>query len=255
MAMARTVNEILAHADELAARFESYEPKPLDELRARLRAALSAAGDPERARAQQAYMKSEMPYYGVSSPELKVLLRPLLAEFKPASRGVWEETVRALWDGATHREERYAAIAYAQHRVAKKWQDADTLDLYRHLIVTGAWWDTGDVVAGDLVGPVLGSYRRKTTPTMREWAVGDDPWLRRAAVLCQLKHGADTDLDLLSYAIEANIDDTSIWLRKAIGWALRQYGRTDPEWVRSEVELLGPRLSGLSRREALKHLR
>jgi len=89
---------------------------------------------------------------------------------------------------------------------------------------------------------------------MREWALGDDPWLRRAAVLCQLKHGTDTDLDLLSYAIEANIDDTSFWLRKAIGWALRQYGRTDPEWVRSEVELLGPRLSWLSRREALKHL-
>jgi len=131
MVKARTVDEILAHADELAARFESYEPQPLDELRERLRAALIAAGDPERARAQQAYMKSEMPYYGVSSPELKALLRPLLAEFKPASRGVWEETVRTLWDGATHREERYAAIAFAQHRAAKKWQDPDALDLYR----------------------------------------------------------------------------------------------------------------------------
>ncbi len=223
-------------------------------LRERLRIALSAAGDPDKARAQQAYMKSEMPYFGVASPELRVLLKPFLAEFKPANRTEWDETVRALWDGATHREERYAAIAFAQHRTAKKWQDADTLDLYRHLIVTGAWWDTGDVVAGDLVGPVLGSYRRKTTPTMREWAVGDDLWLRRAAVLCQLKHGTDTDLDLLSYVIEANIDDTSFWLRKAIGWALRQYARTDPEWVRSEVDLFGSRLSGLSRREALKHL-
>src|SRR5665811_1082999 len=92
------------------------EDMTIDEMRERLRAALSAAGDPERARAQQAYMKSEMPYYGVSPPELTALLRPLLAEFKPASRGVWEETVRALWDGATHREERYAAIAFAQHR-------------------------------------------------------------------------------------------------------------------------------------------
>jgi 3-methyladenine DNA glycosylase AlkD len=89
---------------------------------------------------------------------------------------------------------------------------------------------------------------------MREWAVGDDLWLRRAAVLSQLKHGADTDLDLLTWAVEENVDDTSFWLRKAIGWALRQYARTDPEWVRGEVDLLGPRLSGLSRREALKHL-
>jgi len=220
----------------------------------RLRLALSAAGDPERARAQQAYMKSEMPYYGVSSPELTVLLRPLLAEFKPASRAEWEQTVRALWDGATHREERYAAIAFAQHRAAKKWQDPDALDLYQHLISTGAWWDLVDTVAGDLVGGVLLSHTRKTTPTMREWAVSDDLWLRRAAVLCQLKHGTDTDLDLLLYVIEANLDDTSFWLRKAIGWALRQYARTDPEWVRAEVERLGSRLSGLSRREALKHL-
>jgi 3-methyladenine DNA glycosylase AlkD len=225
-----------------------------DRLRERLHIALSAAGDPERARAQQAYMKSEMPYYGVSSPELKVLLRPILAEFHPATRTEWEETVRAVWDGATHREERYAALALAQHPAGKQWQDPDALELYRHLIVTGAWWDTGDVLAGDLVGPILLSHTRKTTPTMREWADADELWLRRAAVLCQLKHGTDTDLDLLSYAIEATIDDTSFWLRKAIGWALRQYARTDPEWVRSEVERMGSRLSGLSRREAMKHL-
>jgi 3-methyladenine DNA glycosylase AlkD len=223
-------------------------------LTQRLRAALSAAGDPERALAQQAYLKSEMPHYGIGSPELKVLLRPFLAEFKPANRAEWEQTVRALWDGATHREERYAAIAYAQHRRAKQWQDPDALDLYQHLISTGAWWDLVDTVAGDLVGGVLLSHTRKTTPTMREWAVSDDLWLRRAAVLSQLKHGAETDLNLLSYVIEVNLEDTSFWLRKAIGWALRQYARTDPEWVRSEVDLLGTRLSGLSRREALKHL-
>ena len=228
--------------------------EPQNGLPERLGTALSAAGDPERARAQQAYMKSEMPYYGVASPELKTLLRPLLKEFRPASREAWDATVRTLWDGATHREERYAAIAFAQHPAAKKWQDPDSLDLYEHLICTGAWWDLVDVVASDLVGPILLSHTRKTTPTMREWAVSDDLWLRRAAVLSQLKHGADTDLDLLTYVIEANVDDTSFWLRKAIGWALRQYGRTDPEWVRSEVDLMGSRLSGLSRREALKHL-
>jgi len=89
---------------------------------------------------------------------------------------------------------------------------------------------------------------------MRSWAVDEDLWLRRSSVICQLKHGAETDLGLLSYAIEANVDDTSFWLRKAIGWALRQYARTDAEWVRTEVARLGDRLSGLSRREALKHL-
>ncbi len=78
--------------------------------------------------------------------------------------------------------------------------------------------------------------------------------MRRTSVICQLRHQADTDTDLLRFAIEANVDDTSFWLRKAIGWSLREYAKTDPDWVRAEVDRLGPRLSGLSRREALKHL-
>ncbi len=199
-------------------------------------------------------MKSELPYYGISSPELKRLLRPQLTAFRPTTREKWDQTVRSLWDGATHREERYVAVAFAQHPGANKWRDPDALGLYEHLISTGAWWDLVDVVASDLVGPVLLKYRRRTSPLMRDWATGDDLWLRRAAVLSQLKHATETDLDLLTYVIEANVDDTSFWLRKAIGWALRQYGRTDPEWVRREVDVLGARLSVLSRREALKHL-
>ena len=224
------------------------------DLQSRLRAAMVAAGDPERALAQQAYLKSDMPHHGIGSPDLKALLKPFHAEFRPASRQDWEQTVLTLWDGATHREERYAAISYAQHRAATQWLDPESLELYRHLITTGAWWDLVDTVAGDLVGGVLKAHRAEVTPVMRSWAVDEDLWLRRSSVICQLKHGAETDLELLSYAIEANVDDTSFWLRKAIGWALRQYARTDAEWVRAEVARLGDRLSGLSRREALKHL-
>lgn len=225
-----------------------------DELRTRLRAALADAGDADRALGQQAYMKSAMPYFGVTTPQLRVLQREVLSDFHPERREEWEETVRVLWDRATHREERYAAIGVAGHRVARRWQDPDALDLYAHLIVTGAWWDLVDGVAGDLVGGVLRGYRAEVTPVIRRWAVADDLWLRRAAVLSQLKHGSDTDLGLLSYIVESNVDDGSFWLRKAIGWALRQYARTDPDWVRAEAARLGERLSGLSRREALKHL-
>ena len=219
-----------------------------------IRASLAAAADPERAAIQQAYMKSAMPYFGIGSPELKVVLRPLLAAYRPADRGAWESTIRELWDGATHREERYAATALARHRVARAWRDPGMLDLYRHLIVTGAWWDHVDEVASHLVGGVLASHRAEVTPVVSQWAVDGDPWLRRTAVICQLRHGAETDLDLLRFAIEANVEDTSFWLRKAIGWALRQQAKTNPEWVRAEVERLDGRLSGLSRREALKHL-
>jgi 3-methyladenine DNA glycosylase AlkD len=203
---------------------------------------------------QQAYMKSAMPYHGLPAPRLTAELRPLLRDWRPTSRAEWEATVRELWDGATHREEWYAAIKVARHRRARGWLDVASLPLSRHLVVTGAWWDVVDEVATHLVGDVLAAHRSGATPTVRAWATDDDLWLRRTAVICQVNHKAETDLDLLRLAIEANVEDPSFWLRKAIGWALRQLARTDPDWVRAEVDRLGVRLSGLSRREALKHL-
>ncbi|MDO9495911.1 MAG: DNA alkylation repair protein [Nocardioides sp.] len=224
------------------------------ELLAEVRSALAAAGDPELAAGQQRYMKSEMPYYGVTLPGLREVLKPVLNAHPPALREVWEATVRTLWDEATHREEWYAAIAVARHPAAAGWLDPASLDLWRHLVTTGAWWDVVDDIAANLVGGVLAGHRAEVTPVMRAWAVDDHLWLRRTAVLCQLGARGETDLDLLRFAIGSNVDDTSFWLRKAIGWALRQYARTDPEWVLAEVTRLDDRLSGLSRREATKHL-
>lgn len=223
-------------------------------LVAEVRAALAVAEDPDRAATQQAYMKSTLPYHGITSGELKALLRPILANHRIDDRVAWEATVRELWDGATHREQRYAATALLGYRFYRQWQDPDLLPLHRHLIVTGAWWDHVDELATRHVGPILASQRAALTPQMYEWAIDDDLWLRRTAILCQLHHKEQTDLALLRAAIDANVDDTSFWIRKAIGWALRQHARTDPAWVRAEVARHGDRLSGLSRREALKHL-
>ena len=224
------------------------------ELVAAIRAALAGAGDPDRAAAQQRYMKSAMPYRGVSSPELTSLLRPLLRAYEPGGRASWDATVRVLWDQAEHREEWYAALAVARHRRARRWLDAGSLDLSRHLVVTGAWWDVVDVVAVHLVGVALRADRTAATPVVRAWASDADPWVRRTAVLCQVGARDEVDRELLRDAVEANLDDRSFWLRKAVGWALRDHARTDPAWVRAEVERLGDRLSPLSRREATKHL-
>jgi 3-methyladenine DNA glycosylase AlkD len=221
---------------------------------AAVRSALASAGDPEVAARQQAYMKSAMPYRGLPSPALRSLLRPLLRAWTPTSRAAWEGEVRELWDGATHREERYAAIALARHPAAREWLDPASLLLWRHLVVTGAWWDVVDDVATHLVGDVLLAHRAEVTPVLRDWALDPDPWLRRTAVICQVGHGAAVDDALLRHAVEANAADPSFWLRKAIGWALRDRARTDPDLVRAELERLGDRLSGLSRREAAKHL-
>jgi 3-methyladenine DNA glycosylase AlkD len=221
-----------------------------------IRRALAGAGDPARAAAQQAYMKSEMPYRGLTAPELRALLRPILAEpaLRIEERQRWEAAVRDLWDSATHREERYAAIALTGHRSYRGWQDPDSVPLYQHLITTGAWWDLVDEVASNRIGPILRDHRDTMAPLLLQWATDEDLWLRRTAIISQLTFKEETDVGLLRAAIDANLEDRSFWIRKAIGWSLRQYARTDPDWVRSTVAEYGDRLSGLSRREAMKHL-
>lgn len=232
--------------------------RPDEELLEQVRGALAAAGDPGRAAGQQRYMRSALPYRGLTSPELRRVLTPLLRARPPVDRASWEATVRALWDDATHREERYAALALAEHRAARTWQDPAVLPLHRHLVVTGAWWDLVDVVGPRLVGGVLRAHREAVTPVMDAWAVEDDLWLRRAAVLSQLLHREGTDTALLERCVRANLEGSAFgsefFVRKALGWALRQHARVDPAWVLALVEELGDRLSGLTRREALKHL-
>lgn len=219
-----------------------------------VRATLAAAGDPQRALGQQRYLKSALPFHGVPVPRVRALTRPLLRVHPPVDARGWEATIRELWDGATHREEWYAALVVCRSPAAADWQTPDRLDLYRHLITTGAWWDVVDEIAVHLVGGVLQRDRTPVTAVLHRWAISPDLWLRRTAVLCQLRHRGQTDTTLLRSAIEANVDDDSFWLRKAIGWALRQHALVDPGWVRAEVDRLQGRLSGLSQREALRHL-
>lgn len=226
-----------------------------------IRRTLAEHADPVRAAGQRAYMKSPLPYYGLTTPTLRVALRPLLAEPLP-SRDVWVDTIRALWDGATRREEWYAAIALARHRSYAAWRDAGAMALWRHLLVTGAWWDVVDEIAIHLVGPTLRADPAGAAPLIRCWAQEDDLWLRRTSIICQNGGRGATDIALLTEAVEANLEprlagtpyERELFLRKAIGWALREHARTDPDWVRAFVADHESGLSGLSRREALKHL-
>lgn len=220
-----------------------------------IRAALAEAGDPETAAGQQRYMKSDMPYHGIRSPEMRRIMREHLAGYEPRDRSAHERVVRTLWDGASHREQWYAAIAVARHPGARAFLDPAGLPLLEHLITAGAWWDVVDEVAIHLVGPTLRGHREAVTPTIDAWGHDGDQWLRRTAVICQVGAKHETDVALLQRAVEANLASTSFWLRKAIGWALRDYARTDPAWVRDYVGRHGDAMSGLSRREALKHLR
>ena len=229
--------------------------EPEQELIAAIRAGLTAAGDPDKAPAMQAYMKSAMPYYGVHAPDQRRLFRAVFAAHPLPDRGHWLATVRTLWAEATHREERYAAIALTGGKTYAHWQGPDLVDgLYRDMIVTGAWWDYVDDVAIHRVRPLLHSAPEPVTPIMKAWSAADDLWLRRAAIICQVGRKSQTDTDLLALAIDRAAAEPEFFLRKAIGWALREYAKTDPDWVRGFVSDRAGRLSPLSVREAVKNL-
>ena len=217
-----------------------------------VRGGLAAAADPVRAEEMRRYMKSAMPMRGVPKPQRAALVKVLFAEHVFTERDAWIATVAELWRAATYREERYIALDLIGDRRYTRWQATDLLPLYEEFIVTGAWWDFVDEIATRRVNDLLVDHRAELTPILRAWATDADRWKRRTSVLCQLHHKSDTDLDLLTHAIDANAADPDFFLRKAIGWALRQHARTDPDWVRGFVA--SRELSPLSRREALKHL-
>ena len=225
-----------------------------DQLTGSVRRELAAAGDPGRAPAMQEYMKSDMPYYGVRLPDVRRICRPIFAAHPIESADAFDGTVERLFAGASHREERYAAAELAKHRLYRTYQTPDRLPLYRRLIIAGGWWDTVDDIASNLIGPILVAHPTEVRPIVLGWATDQNLWVRRTAIIAQLGAKQRTDLTLLTQAIDANAGDTDFFIRKAIGWALRQYARTDPAWVRAFVAAREDQLSGLSKREALKHL-
>jgi 3-methyladenine DNA glycosylase AlkD len=218
-----------------------------------MRSALAASADPERAPRMQAYMKSEMPYRGVASPAMRVITRRIFADHPLSSCEQWRATVLELWREARFREERYAAIALVAHRLHKECRSLDAFPVYEEMITSGAWWDYVDEIAHH-VGDLLRAHPEQVGHVMREWSIDKDMWKRRVSIICQLSFKRDTDLDLLYANIEANLADRNFFIRKAIGWALRAYAWTDPDEVVRYVAANEPRLSGLSRREALKNV-
>ena len=192
-----------------------------------LRQALAEAGDPARAEQQRAYLKSEMAMYGVGVPDTRRLAQRIAAAHSDVwtEAATWEAALRRLWDGAAHREERYAALAVIRAKLSATHAGRmESLALYEHFLRTGQWWDLVDETS-HAVGLVVREHPAAVA-RMRVWATDPDMWVRRSAILCQLQHKADTDLDLLTNVIEVNQEDPEFFIRKAIGWALRDYART-----------------------------
>ncbi len=219
-----------------------------------IRRELLAVADPSRAEGAQRYMKSKMPFHGVAARDLRLVCRKVFSDLAFASPADFRHEILEIWRGATHREERYAAIELAGFRKFMPLENPDSLPVYEEMIINGAWWDYVDAIASHRLGALLRAFGQEMRPKMLAWSQDENLWKRRSAILCQLGFKEKTDLPLLYACIEPSIGSREFFLRKGIGWALRQYAWTDPGEVRRYVLLNGKRLSGLSKREALKNV-
>lgn len=171
----------------------------------------------------------------VTTAEVRRLAREAVRGERDAT--VLLATAERLWDEARFREERCAALALLPH--------------IEHVVRSGQWWDFTDEVA-HRVGDLVAAHPAEMSFVVRTWSADEDLWVRRLAIIAQLGRREDLDRPLLADVIIPNLADTEFFIRKAIGWALRDAARSDPEWVRAFVATHP--LSPLSAREALKHL-
>lgn len=219
-----------------------------------LRVALRTAADPKKAPGMQRYMKSRMPYLGVQALQLRKVVKAVIAEHPLSSFEDWRDTILEIWRQARYREERYAAIELAGYRHYRQFRTLEALPIYEEVITAGAWWDYVDSIATHQLGELLRHYPADMAPLLRNWAADDDIWKRRSAILAQLNFKGETDLNLLYDCIRPSLSASEFFLRKGIGWALRQYARTNPREVLRFVRQHESQLSPLTKREALKHV-
>jgi 3-methyladenine DNA glycosylase AlkD len=224
-----------------------------------LRTEFAAHANPARAAAMQAYMKSALPFWGLPAPLRRQLTAAVVKAHPLADTTSLTRTMLALWRGASHREERYAAIDIgrigAHHR--RLMCSLALLPVLEEMITTGAWWDLVDDISGDALARLLCHFPREVKPVLRRWARGSDLWLRRAAILCQRKLGPqDFDPQLLYDTILPSIGKACLadefFLRKGIGWALRERSYAAPDEVATFCREHASALSPLTRREALR---
>jgi 3-methyladenine DNA glycosylase AlkD len=195
------------------------------------------------------YMLGKFPFLGIRTPDMLSLLRPLADLHKPKTDEQFLSAVsRALWK-LPEREFHHAA-AYLLYRHNKLLTPV-SLPLLRELIQTNPWWDSVDAIATRCVGPLVLRYP-KLQAEMDAWSTDPDMWIRRCAIIHQLSYRDRTDTERLFEYCAVNASDKEFFIRKAIGWALRQYAKTDARAVVRFVES-HPELSNLSKREALKH--
>jgi 3-methyladenine DNA glycosylase AlkD len=209
-----------------------------------------ANANPEQAVPMEAYQKNQFPFLGLPKPTRSALQKAWI-KAESAKPELDETVIRTLWN-QPEREFVYVANDLMQ-TMHEKLTPAH-IPLIHELICTNPWWDSIDLLASNIFGSILRRHPELKDTVVRPWSheTTTQFWLARTAILAQLKFKADTDTDLLEEVIVRNKDTKEFFLNKAIGWALREYAKTNPDYVRAFVKK--HRLHPLAIREALKHI-
>ena len=205
--------------------------------------------NPADADPMKRYMKDHFAFLGIKSPQRKELEKQFFKETNLLKEPFSQEFVMELWE-KPEREYQYTALSYLEKSL-KKLQKQD-LPFLENLIVTKSWWDTVDALAPKPVGEISRNYPEVIEETINGWAINENLWLRRASILFQLKYKQQTNEDLLYRYIQKNADSKEFFIQKAIGWALREYSKTNPVSVKEFIE--NNQLAPLSIREGSKYL-
>jgi 3-methyladenine DNA glycosylase AlkD len=210
---------------------------------------LEAHADPERAANQERYMKYNFKYFGMGNPKWRALAKKWFRENGVYYGDELKELVRLAyqWD---QREMHYTAVEMTE-KVQKK-EGPEFIELLEWMIATKSWWDTVDWIS-KMVGRQFRKYPEQILSYTEKWMASGNIWLQRVAIIFQLGYNEKTDFELMKKYILQLADSKEFFIRKAQGWALRQYARTAPAEVREFVQA-HPELSGLTKREAMKHL-
>lgn len=230
----------------MAKKAVNTKPYPATEWLDGLTEAMQFHADPERAVQMALYMKNKFPFAGISQPIRKALSRPFIKETKTWEIDAVLKQARALWK-KPEREYQYIAMELL-YACRKKWNHK-SLDFFLGLVTEKSWWDTVDFIASRLIGESL--MRDREWAIMEQWVHAENIWQNRTALLFQLNYKKETDQEFLFNTIRTLQPRKEFFIQKAIGWALRQYHRVEPEAVEQFVGEIG--LTGLARREALKH--
>jgi 3-methyladenine DNA glycosylase AlkD len=220
-------------------------------IMARLDEAYPPAGDPARAVGAAAYMRNMFSFLGITMAEQTRLNRGVLAGLARPTEEDLVAVARACW-ARPEREYQYFACAYVRRHV--RVATPRFVETVHWLITTRSWWDTVDTLAANVVGPLVQAHPALVT-IMDAWIEDENLWLVRTAILHQLKYKQGTDAGRLFRYCARQASHRDFFVRKAIGWALREYSRNDPAAVRSFVDAHRTTLSPLSVREAIKNLK